>query len=69
MRDAAVREKLGVPRTVAAQLAGVSRPTLTLYEIDPEAVRSEEKRRALAQLYGMFRNVLTNAPAPIRLAG
>ncbi len=60
-RDARVREELGIPRTVAAKLAGVSKNTLILFEAAPNAV-SEPKRVSCAQLYALLRTVLAKAP-------
>jgi hypothetical protein len=62
LRDQAVRVTLAMPLTVAARLAGVSRPTLTLYEADPMAVRSDAKRKACARLYEELRRLLARAP-------
>lgn len=68
LRDAAVRAELGISRTVAAMLAGVNRATLALYESHPETVRDDEKREQIAEMYGMLRELLANAPG-MRPAG
>ena len=63
MRDSAVRIELGIPLAVAAKLAGVSRPTMRLYEADPQCVRSEKKRSACASLYARLRDLLSSTRA------
>lgn len=62
VRDQAVREELGIPLTRAAKLAGVSAPTLRLYEADPQAVRTDDRRGACAALYGHLRALLAREP-------
>lgn len=62
LRDQAIRVTLGMPLTVAARLAGVSRPTLVLYEADPMAVKSDSKRAACAALYSHLSDLLSAAP-------
>lgn len=62
VRDQAVREELGIPLTRAAKLAGVSAPTLRLYEADPQAVRTENRRMACAELYAQLRALLGREP-------
>lgn len=63
MRDQAVRVELGIPLAKAAKLAGVSHITLRLYEADPEAVKSRDKRVACKALYGRLRTLLANSEA------
>jgi hypothetical protein len=62
VRDQAIREELGIPLTRAAKLAGVSAPTLRLYEADPQAVRTENRRMACAELYAHLRALLSREP-------
>jgi hypothetical protein len=62
LRDQAVRLTVGIPLTVAARLAGVSRPTLVLYEADPMAVKSDTKRAACSALYERLRSLLAETP-------
>lgn len=62
VRDQAIREELGIPLTRAAKLAGVSAPTLRLYEADPQAVRTENRRQACAELYEHLRALLGREP-------
>lgn len=59
LRDSAVRVALGIPLGIAASLAGVSRPTLTKYELDPHAVHDPIKRESCAKLYGELRTLLS----------
>ena len=59
--DRAVRVELGIPRSVAAKLAGVSRNTLRLYEIDPIGVVGPITRAACAALYEDLRGLLHRA--------
>lgn len=61
LSDRAVRVELGIPRSVAARLAGVARHTMTLYEMSPTAVRPS-KRVELERFYSMLRHVLTRCP-------
>lgn len=58
LRDQAIRVKAGIPLSVAAYLCGVSRPTLSLFEADPMAVRSTEKREKCAAFYARLRRFL-----------
>lgn len=69
MRDAAARVTLGVSLRTAAKLAGVNRGTIAMYEIDPGAVRDEEKREAIAKVYRLLRGVLAEAPSPLAATG
>ena len=62
VRDQAVRQELGIPLVRAAKLAGVSHPTLRLYEADPQAVRGERLRQACADLYESLRKLLEREP-------
>jgi hypothetical protein len=53
---------LGISIVRAAKIAGVSHPTLRLYEADPEAVCSKELRGACAELYEHLRALLGREP-------
>lgn len=59
--DRAVREELGIPLRVAARLAGVSRPTLAMWERAPNFV-SEAKSEPCVELYKQLRVLLERAP-------
>ncbi len=61
LSDQAVRVTLAIPLSVAARLAGVARPTLRLYEIDPRAIR-DDKREACSRLYAKLRELLAETP-------
>lgn len=51
MRAKQIRELTGRSRMWVAVKAGVSEPTARLYEVDPAAIESEQKRAALAAVY------------------
>jgi hypothetical protein len=55
---AAVRVEVGPSRERVAQWAGVSEPTVALYEASPKAVRSPTKRRALDVVYRILERAL-----------
>jgi DNA-binding XRE family transcriptional regulator len=50
-----IRERAGRSQWDVALRAGVSAPTLRLFEADPEAVRDVRKREALARVYEQLR--------------
>ncbi len=49
------RELAGVSQLRAAADAGVSLPTLRMFEANPDAIQHEEKRAALIRVYAAFR--------------
>lgn len=55
VRDQAVRVELRIPASVVALMACVGRETITRYEIDPVAVRDEEKRARIGRVYAELR--------------
>lgn len=63
LRDAAIRVKLGISLDTVAELAGVTRQTLTRFELEPTAVKSESKRARLAALYKDLRAIIERAEA------
>lgn len=62
MRDQAVRVALHIPAHVVARMAGVSRPTLAIYELDPLAVKDTSKRSAIERVYGELRAMISRFP-------
>lgn len=46
-----IRQRAGRSRAWVAAMAGVSEPTATIFELDPDAVKSERKRKALERIY------------------
>lgn len=46
-----IRQRAGKSRAWVAAMAGVSEPTATIFEIDPEQVKTPAKRDALARVY------------------
>ncbi len=50
---------MGIPIRRAAMIAGVSHPLMMLYEADPEAVITPEKRNACRIFYEELRRLLT----------
>ncbi len=62
VRDQAVRQELGIPIRRAARITGISYATMTLYEADPMAVKSEARRQACALFYEELRRLLSKAP-------
>lgn len=49
-----VRQRAGRSRAWVAAMAGVSEPLATIYELDPDAVKSDAKRAALAAVYAQL---------------
>lgn len=58
MRDQAVRVALHIPAHIVARMAGVARPTVTIFELDPLAVRDESKRAKLSEVYAELRGLV-----------
>lgn len=58
MRDQAVRVALRISAQTVARLAGVHRSTVTIFELDPLAVRDERKRAKLSALYADLRGLV-----------
>jgi len=58
MRDQAVRVALHIPAHIVARMAGVARPTVTIFELDPLAVRDESKRAKLCEVYAELRGLV-----------
>lgn len=63
MRDQAVRVAFHIPAHVVARMAGVAKPTIVIYELDPLAVRDDRKRARIASVYDELRGMLTKYPA------
>ena len=51
-----IREAAGISQMVMAVRAGVSEPTLRLYEANPAAVKDRRKREALDRVYAELRD-------------
>jgi hypothetical protein len=62
VRDQAVRVELGIPLRNACRIIGIAYHTLRMYEIDPAAIRSPEKREACALFYAELRRLMERAP-------
>ena len=62
MRDQAVRVALHIPAHVVARMAGVSRPTLAIYELDPLAVKDLDRRGRIAAVYSELREMIRRFP-------
>lgn len=63
MRDQAVRVAFHIPAHVVAKMAGVAKPTIVIYELDPLAVRDERKRARIAEVYQELRSMMTKFPS------
>jgi transcriptional regulator with XRE-family HTH domain len=57
MHDAAVRAALGISQQRIAELAGVGRDSVRLYEANPSAL-GERTRSACAHVYRVLRSAL-----------
>lgn len=58
------RRAVGWSLAKAAVMADVSEPTARLYEVDPSAVATPEKRHSLDRVYGELAKIAEQRRAP-----
>lgn len=66
LSDRALRTQLGIPRRRLAPLAGVSSPTMALYEADPACVGDDIRERC-ERTYNALRDAIAKMPCGVKL--